>query len=134
METIEPWRRVWRNGIAPQLSGRQLYALHTALKINSGTLTQETVVAPLVSLDEYAEVEQCCPSAFPGLMAGCTSVYELFMWWKTLCNRCDLYIAEKGTMAQYLNWESVTPRDVMRRELLAECTLALAMFVKTKFK
>ncbi len=43
---MEKWRRVWRDGIAPQLSRSALLALQSALRRDDRRLLQGVVTAP----------------------------------------------------------------------------------------
>ena len=68
-ETLESWRRTWREGFAPVLSIANLQALRKALQEDDPRLLQGATCCPppLACLQDWP-VEGACPIAYPGAM------------------------------------------------------------------
>jgi hypothetical protein len=72
-------------------------------------------------------VEAADSLAFTGWQGnpGLTTVGEVEEYFARLCFECDERLKEHAACRWFLNWHDETPRDEMRRELLAEVELAL---------
>lgn len=135
---METWRQVWRQGIVPNASTEGLEALRTALETDDERLIQggTTNPPPLLCVHDW-KCNGACGMALIGWLSGSLpevdtadhkvgvtvgSVEEAFA---DLCWKCDAALGEPAGCRWFLNWFDDTPRDEMRRELLAEVELAL---------
>src|SRR5262249_3880068 len=91
--TVETWRKVWREGFAPQLSTAGLQARWRALTDDSPKIIQgATVKPPPLSFAEDWPVECACPVAFAlcdhyGLNVATPSMLE--QQFSEACARCE---------------------------------------------
>jgi hypothetical protein len=125
---VESWRKVWRDGVAPLLSGSHLAALADALERDDPALVQgaTTVPPPLTTLQDWP-CEGACLLAYAGWRGGgLTSVGEVEEFFAELCGRIDQAMGEPAACRYVMHAWDETPRDTMRAELLAEVRLALA--------
>ena len=125
---MESWREVWRRGFAPILPRAGLEALAEALRADDPRLTQgsTTTPPPLMCVQDWP-CEAACLLGFCGWQDGTgrTTVGEVEEFFADACWRCDQRLGEPAACRWFLNWFDETPRDEMRRELLAEVELAL---------
>jgi hypothetical protein len=84
-----------------------------------------TTPPPLLCVQDWP-VEACCALGFCGWQgeALCT-VGEVEEHFAKCCFEADQRLGEPAACRWFLNWFDDTPRDDMRRELLAEVELAL---------
>src|SRR5215213_1752790 len=106
---MESWRTVWREGFAPVLTLKGLEALRDALTNDDPRLVQgsTTTPPPLMCVQDWP-VEAACALGF----CGC-------------CFEADQKLGEAAACRWFLNWFDDTPRDEMRKELLAEVERAI---------
>ncbi len=119
---MEMWRRVWRDGIAPQLSTAALTALRQALQRDDPRLVQGTTCSPpaVPALGER-RVESACALGYCGWQGeGFARVGQVEDYFARLCDGADELMAERAVCRFFLNWYDDTPRDAMRTLLLAE--------------
>ncbi len=130
---MDSWRKVWRSGLAPLLSVRALEALQQALASDDVHLIQgDTVVPPPSSHWMNYPVEAACAVGFCGWQGeGLETVAEVNEYFGLMCFEIDQRMSEPTACLQFLKWVDETPREEMRRELLAEVELALAGMVAT---
>src|SRR5262249_25204005 len=84
---IEVWRKVWRDGIAPQLSTRGLEALQRALKRDDPGLIQgATTEPPPLEIVSREEVTAACAVSFPGWQDGLHSVQQVDDYFWRICH------------------------------------------------
>jgi hypothetical protein len=124
----EAWRQVWREGFVPELSTAALEALREGLVTDDPRLQQgaTTTPPPLLSLMDWA-VEAACALGYCGWRGeGLKTVGQVEEYFARLCYEADLRLGEPTACRHFLNWYDDTPREVVRRELLAEVELALA--------
>ena len=131
---METWRQVWRDGIVPNASTKGLEALRTALETDDPRLSQgcTTTPPPLMCVMDWP-CEGGCGLSFMGWQSGepdddgkpRTTVGQVEEYFAAMCWKCDQSIGEPAGCRWFLNWFDDTPRDEMRRELLAEVELAL---------
>ncbi len=125
---MEAWRKVWREGVSPQLSTVGLVALKAALEADDGRLLQgaTTTPPPLQCVQDWA-VEAACAVGFCGWQGdGLETVAEVEEFFARVCFEADLLLGEPAACRWWLNWFDATPRDEMRREFLPEVERALA--------
>ena len=124
---MEKWRRVWREGLAPHLSRAGLLALQAALVKDDPRLLQGVVTSPpgLDALRDCA-VNGTCAISFCGWQGeGLQTVGQVEDYFHRICDAADGAFHESAACRYFLNWFDDVPRAEMRRELLAEVTLAL---------
>jgi hypothetical protein len=124
---MEKWRRVWRNGLAPQLSWAGLFNLRDALVNDDPRLMQGVVSSPpaLDALRECAVKGTCAISYCGWRGEGLRTVGQIDEFFARICEAADAVFNEPAACRYFLNWFDDVPRALMRRELLAEVTLAM---------
>lgn len=119
---MESWRYVWRNGFVPSISTAGLQALKTALETDDPRLTQgsTTTPPPLMAVQDWP-CEGACGVGYAGWQGdGLETVGKVEEYFAKLCFEADQRLGEPAACRWFLNWFDDTPRDEMRRELLAE--------------
>jgi hypothetical protein len=140
---MESWRLIWRDGFVPILPTAGLVALAEALRTDDPRLSQgsTTTPPPLMCVQDWP-VEAACALGLCGVAelggfadreptgrqtnptaATVGAVEEFFA---RCCFEADQRLGDPGGCRWFLNWFDDTPRDEMRRELLAEVESALA--------
>jgi hypothetical protein len=125
---MESWRKVWREGLAPLLSVAGLEALRAALVQDDQRLQQgaTTTPPPLQCVQDWP-VEGACAVGFCGWQGeGLETVGEVEEFFARMCFEIDQRLGEPAGCRWFLNWFDETPRDEMRRQLLAEVNRSLA--------
>ncbi len=123
---MDSWREVWRVGVALQLSELGLLALQRALQKDDPRLLQGATVSPPPSLPDCTP-DGACPVAF-----GCWhgddlgTIGDISDAFAQVCYHSDKLTGEPADIRHLLNWVDETPREKMRRELLAEVNLELS--------
>ncbi len=124
---MELWRRVFREGFAPQLSTSGLEALRLALLSDDERLLQGATTSPppmACALDW--PVEGACAVSLCGWQGdGIGTVGELEEYFGRMCVACDEVGGEPAWSRYFLNWHDEAPRELVRRELLPEVTREL---------
>jgi hypothetical protein len=121
---MENWRRVWRDGIAPQLSREGLESLRDALLRDDGSILQgaTTRPPPLQCVQDW-EVEAACALSWVGWkVLGLSTVGEVEEWFARSCLEADRRLNESVGIHYFLNWFDETPREEMRKLLSEEIT------------
>ena len=127
---MENWRKVWRNGFAPCISSSALEFLRDALRDDDSRLTQgsTTTPPPLMCVQDWpveaADAIGLCGVAESGGF-GNALVGEVEEYFAKACFDSDKRLDDPAGCRWFLNWFDDTPRDEMRRELLAEVELVL---------
>ena len=125
---MESWRIVWRDGFVPTLPTAGLEALRDALAADDHRIVQgaTTTPPPLMCVQEWP-VEAACALGFCGWQGeALETVGGVEEFFAKSCFEADNRLGEPAACRWFLNWFDDTPRDDMRRELLAEVELALA--------
>lgn len=125
---VESWRKVWREGVVPLLSTRSLEALRQGLLTDDTRLIQgaTTNPPPLACVADWP-AEGACALGYCGMVGeGLEKVVEVEEFFARMCFEIDRRLDEPGGCRWFLNFFDETPRDEMRRELLAEIDLALS--------
>jgi hypothetical protein len=125
---MESWRKVWREGLAPLLSTPGLEALQRALATDDGRLLQgaTTTPPPLQCVQDWP-VEAACGVGYCGWQGDhLETVAEVEEYFARVCFEVDQALGEPAACRWFLNWFDETPREEMRRELLAEVARSLA--------
>jgi hypothetical protein len=126
---METWRKVWREGLAPQFSIAALSALRRALLTNDGRLMQgiTTSPPPLPFVGDWV-VGSACAVAFCGWQGErLRTVAQVEEYFARVYRQADCLLGEAGACRWFLNWFDDTPRDQMRAELVAEVDRAIAL-------
>ena len=126
--TMESWRKVWREGLAPLLSTEGLDALSRALTSDDPRLLQgaTTTPPPLQCVQDWP-VEAACGLGYCGWQGeGLESVAEVEEFFARMCFEIDRNLGEPAGCRWFLNWFDETPREEMRHLLLAEIKRTLA--------
>jgi hypothetical protein len=124
---MEKWRRIWREGLAPQISKCGLQALERALIHDDARLLQGTTCyPPLLDALRDREVEGTCAIGFCAWQGdGLNQIGQVEEYFQQVCDAADAILNEPAACRYFLNWFDDAPREDMRRELLAEVSLAL---------
>jgi hypothetical protein len=125
---MESWQKVWREGLAPQVSTAGLEALRAALVSDDPRLLQGATTSPppLPCVQEWP-VEGACGLGFCGWQGEhLESVAEVEEYFAQKCFEADQLLGEPAACRWFLNWFDETPRGQMRRLLLAEVNRTLA--------
>lgn len=128
---MESWRKVWRDGLAPLLSTPGLEALRRALLADDSRLLQgaTTTPPPLQCVQDWP-VEGACAVTYCGWQGeGLETVAQAEEFFARTCFEVDQRLGEPAACRWFLNWFDETPRDQMRRLLLAEVSRTLAQRV-----
>ena len=125
---MESWRKVWREGIAPLLSLQGLLALEKGLTSDDARLVQGATTSPppLQCVADWP-CEGACAVGFCGWQGdGLETVAEVEEFFARMCFEIDRRLGEPAACRWFLNWFDDTPRDQMRKDLLAEVQRSLA--------
>ena len=125
---MESWRKVWREGVEPLVSTEGLEALCCGLTDDDARLLQgaTTTPPPLMCVQDWP-VEAACALGYCGWIGdGLETVGEVEEFFARMCFAIDQRVGEPAGCRWFLNWFDETPRDEMRRLLLAEVSRALA--------
>lgn len=124
---MESWRRVFREGVAPQLSLAGLQALARGLIEDDERLMQGSTTAPppFLCMQECA-VDGACGVGYCAWQGdGLRTVGEVVDFFARICYETDQHFGEPTACGWFLNWFDDTPREEMRRLLLPEVQCAI---------
>lgn len=116
------WRHVWRFGLAPSISSPGLASLEVALYGDDPRLLQGVTCSPPMAV-VFGNRTACaaCALGWTGWQGDrLRTIGEVADYFHQLCDAADDALREPGACRFFLNWYDETPREVMRRELLAE--------------
>ena len=125
---MESWRKVWREGLAPEVSTAGLDALRRALIHDDPRLLQGATTSPppLQCVQDWP-VEGACGLGYCGWQGeGLQTVAQVEEFFARACFETDRRLGEPAACRWFLNWFDDTPRAEMRRQLLAEVNRTLA--------
>jgi hypothetical protein len=125
---MESWRKVWREGLAPQLSTTALEALARGLMTDDPRLLQgaTTTPPPLPCVQDWP-VEGACGLGYGAWQGdGLETVADVEEFFARACFEADQRLGEPAACRWFLNWFDDTPRPEMRRLLLTEVNRSLA--------
>jgi hypothetical protein len=125
----EAWRKVWREGLVPQLTTLGLEGLKKALGEDRPSLiTGSTSYPPPLMCMQDEPVEKCCPLCYAlldGKRPEYVSVGPLEERFAEACWGADQRTGMPGGVKYFLNYIDMEPWAKVRLELLAEVRLAL---------
>lgn len=123
---MESWRRVFREAVLPLINRNTLEQIVAALRDDDQRIVQgRTTVPPVVMGLSDWPCQGGCFLGFAGMVEGLETVGEIDEFFAEMCYRIDERIGEPAGCRWFLNWFDETPREVVRRELLNEITVAL---------
>lgn len=125
---MNAWRKVWREGLAPQLSTKGLQALKRALLRDDSRLIQGATTSPppTQSVLDWP-VEGACVVGFCAWQGdGAETVGEIEEIFARTCFEADMKLGEPAAVRYFMNWFDDTPRLEMRRLLVAEVNRTLS--------
>lgn len=119
---MEMWRKVWRDGIAPQLSDGALVALVKALRDDDPRIIQGMTCSPPGSARTAGmPVEAACVLGFCGWQAeGLGTVGEVENFFGGIYHGAGALLGWAYGCGEFVEWVDATPRAEMRGGLLAE--------------
>jgi hypothetical protein len=136
----EPWRSIWRNGIAPSLHQRHLEALRRGLESNDSALIhkQSFEPIPLPCIKDFP-VHAACALGYPGWKGDrLETVGEAEEFFSRVIHETEERLGEVGAVDLFLRWWDygqveaggvcVHSQTERRRLLLEEVELALESF------
>ncbi len=126
---MESWRKVWREGVATQLSREGLEALAKALRDDDPRLLQGATTSPppLECVRDWP-VEAACVLGYCGWQGeGLETVAEVEEFFARACYLAEKALGEPAAIRWFLNWFDDTPRAEMRAELLPEIERSLQL-------
>jgi hypothetical protein len=125
---METWRKVWREGVAPQLSTSGLEALEKALESGDERLLQGATTSPppLQCVRDWL-VEGACVIGYCGWQGhGLQTVSEVEEFFAQVCFEVDKSLGEPAACRWFLNWFDDSPRQQVCAQLLSEVRRTLA--------
>jgi hypothetical protein len=126
-EFMPPWKRIWRDGISPNLPTTGLEKLLLALKTDDPGLIQGSTTKPEpLMINESEDCHGACPIGFCGWGDGRDLVGEVEEFFAKVCWESDQLTGQPADIRFFLNWADDTPRAEFIRELLPEVERVLA--------
>ena len=125
---MERWRKIWRDGLLPQISLSGLEALQQGLIRDDDRLLQGATTSP-PALEALAdcEVEAACAVCYCAWQGdGRRTIGEVVREFDRVCQAADALLGEPAVCRWFLDWFDLTPRAELRRELRGEIERALA--------
>lgn len=124
---MESWRSVWRAGFGKLLPVDGLQALRRALETDDADLLQGcTTRPPALNCTQDWPVDGCCAVSYTYWKGEhLRSVGNIGQAFSKACFETDRLIDEESGCRFFLRWFDDTPREEMRRELLAEVDITL---------
>jgi hypothetical protein len=122
---MEKWRRVWRDGIVPNVDTQGLETLREFLVSDSPRLVQGVISVPpnVPGSCDMAPVAACAIGVCG--MHLCQTTLAMQRHFSHICDAADSEFEESASTRYFLAWFDDAPREVMRREMLSEVALAL---------
>lgn len=108
---MEAWRKVWREGIAPQLSRKMLEKLAVALHNDDCRILQGATTSPppLQCVQDWP-VEGACVIGYCGWQgAALETVAQVEEFFARVCFETDEALGEPAACRYFLNWFDDTP-------------------------
>lgn len=124
---MESWRLVWRLGMQPSLPTAGLRRLLQFLRNDDKRWVQGATTSPppLMVVRDWP-IEAGDAIAIAAVDDFDCTVGEAEEAFARVCFECDQRLGEPAACRWQLNWHDDSPRDEVRRELIAEVELELA--------
>jgi hypothetical protein len=125
---LNAWQKVFRDGIAPQLSTRALEELHGSLTRNDPALLQGQTTDPVPCPEnDSLPVAGACPIALGGWRGeGLETVADVEDFFARIVCQADRVLGEPAAVRYFFHFTDAVDRETFRREILAEVNRALA--------
>lgn len=132
---VELWRKVFRDGFAKVLPTSGLKAAAQALRDDDKQLltSGQTTLPVCMTATKHWACEGACFLGYVGWWdanLGLSTVDQVEEFFAKACFDADQRLGEPAACRHFLNWFDDTPRDEMRRELLAEVERAIAARIR----
>jgi hypothetical protein len=128
-EPTPKWKKVFRV-MTKELSAQQLEFLKKALDDDDPRLLQGSTCYPpeLLGSDIMGklECEGACLIGYAGWKSGIRTIEGVSEFFRKICNAIDSQFNEPAYCRYLLNWYDESPRDEMRRDVLAEIAIVLS--------
>lgn len=124
---MEAWRKVWREGFAPQMTDKGLRCLAAALESDDESLVQgTTTMPPYIEGADTLPCEGGCGVAYALQTGRCLeTIGEVDAAFGECCHKADVLLGEMAACRWFLNWFDETERFDMRYQLLHEVRMEL---------
>jgi hypothetical protein len=125
-DNVEPWRRVFREGIAPQLPLAALEALRHGLLKHDPRLRPGATVD--VGWTPGGTIMQACAIGYAGWKGlQLTTPAEIWMFFEDVCSRANQVLGDPGACGAFINWFDGHRREFVFPPLLTEVNRAIAI-------
>jgi hypothetical protein len=123
---MEPWRHVFREGIAPQLPLAALEALRSGLLKNDPRLRPGMTVEA-GSTPTGPGILQACAIGYGGWKGtALTTAAEIEIFFNEVCARANSILGDPGACGAFINWFDSNRREFVFPLLLGEVNRAIA--------
>ncbi len=129
----EAARKVWREGILPNISTEGLQALRLALLKDDKALIQGATTNP-PAFQSFLEcpVHGCCLICYTGWKGlGLDTIADVEDYFSGLCHAAEERLGEPAVTRYLMSWYDETPREQMLATMLAEVHANLAERAKS---
>lgn len=118
---IRDWRKVWREGIAPQMETTGLHELKVALGLDLDELIQGSAILEETGQDPLAPITGCNPVVYPFWLCGhCATIDQGWARFTEVSFQADQNLATLGCMATFLKFWDENERSLAFSELQSE--------------
>jgi hypothetical protein len=122
---MEPWRRVFREGIAPQLPLPALEALRT------GLLKFDPRLRPGGTVQGPAPISYACAIGYSGWKGlHLKSAADVVSFFTEICDRANRILGDPGACSAFITWFDNNRREFVFPLLLSEVNRAIAQRTK----
>ena len=125
--TVKPWQKVWRKGIAPQLSTEDLCELRGGLKRDDRCLIQGSIAGTTTGDASRSMLcEMACAIGYIGWRSrDIRTISGVEEYFAAVSNSASLLLGDPNAMMYFLSWFDQSPRKSVRSSLLEEIDLNL---------
>jgi hypothetical protein len=126
---MESWRKVWREGIQPQVSTIGLITLYKGLKEDGESICQgATTLPPPLQGSLELPVEATDAIGYVAWKAyGADTVGKVEEFFAKLCYEAEQKLGEPAAVRYFIWWYDTMPMDVVRTDLMEEITRELGI-------
>ena len=122
------WKQVWRNGISPALTTKELVILQKGLISDDPKLIQGKTINIFVEHESEAPVRVigACALAYCGWIgSNLETMTDVLQTFNDTCTRIAIHLKTTIGFIPFVKWFDNTPREQMRQELLEEVNIEL---------